>query len=96
MKIDVSRDVVTWFNKEYDIKGKRDLRLFVRYGGVGGNIPAFSLGVNIEAPENTHASTTVDNLTFFIVESDAWYFEEKDLSITLNEQLHEPKFEYIA
>lgn len=96
MKIEITEAAVQWFKSEYDIDGDTSLRLFVRYGGFGGNIPAFSLGVNIEEPNSIHTQKKVDNLTFFVEESDAWYFEEKDLSITINENLHEPQFNYFA
>lgn len=94
MDIIISDAAVNWFKTEYDINEKTEIRFFVRYGGFGGNIPAFSLGVNLEAPHKTHAETTVDNITFYVEESDEWYFEDKDLMISLNEELVEPKFEY--
>lgn len=94
MDIIMSDEVVDWFKQEYDITGKQTLRFFVRYGGLGGNIPAFSLGVNIESPNDLHTATTVDDITFYVEEADAWYFEDKDLVVSLNEKLSEPIFEY--
>lgn len=94
MDIIISDEAVNWFNTEYDINEKTMIRFFVRYGGFGGNIPAFSLGVNLETPNEMHAATTVDNITFYVEESDEWYFEGKDLIISMNETLAEPKYEY--
>lgn len=94
MDIIISDAAVNWFKNEYEINEKTMIRFFVRYGGFGGNIPAFSLGVNLESPSKIHAATAVDDVTFYVEESDEWYFEGKDLIISLNEELLEPKFEY--
>lgn len=94
MDIIISEAAVNWFKEEYDLTDSETLRFFVRYGGFGGNIPAFSLGVNRESPNDIHAATTVDEITFYVEESDAWYFEDKDLIVSLNESLNEPAFEY--
>lgn len=94
LDINISEEAAEWFKKEYEINSSTTLRFFVRYGGMGGNIPGFSLGVNIEPPELIHTSTTVKEMMFYIEESDAWYFDEKDLMITLNTELGEPQFTY--
>lgn len=94
MDINISSEAVEWFKSEYEIENNADLRLFVRYGGFGGNIPAFSLGVNIEEPNNIHASVEIDDVRFYVEDSDKWYFEDKNLFISINEKLNEPKFEY--
>lgn len=94
MDIIISDAAVNWFKTEYDINDETKMRFFVRYGGFGGNIPAFSLGINLEDPNTMHAATTIDDITFYVEETDAWYFEGKDLVISINETLEEPKFEY--
>lgn len=94
MEIFITNEAVEWFKKEYDIQNKATVRFFVRYGGFGGNIPAFSLGVNLELPNTVYTSTTINEVTFYVEESDAWYFEDKNLYVSFNEKLSEPKFEY--
>ncbi len=84
-----------WYRTELDIDELKALRFFVRYGGVGGKIPGFSLGIRSEQPEAIHASTKSNGITFFIEEADAWYFEGCDLEIKFNRQLNEPEFHYI-
>lgn len=93
MKINITNDAVEWFKEEYELE-KGSFRFFVRYGGIGGQIPGFSLGVHLEAPNDVHASYTQDETTFFVTQSDAWYFEDRDLKITLDDQLQEPAFTY--
>lgn len=94
MNIVISEDAVNWYAQELDINPKSSLRFFVRYGGIGGLIPGFSLGINIEEPKIIHTSVTKNDIQFFIEEEDAWYFENKDLVITFNENIGEPQFTY--
>src|SRR5690625_2602780 len=94
MNIHLSEEAIAWFKTEYEIDGQVSLRFFVRYGGVGGNIPGFSLGVSFDAPKDPHTSTEQENIHFFIEEADAWYFEGKDLHVTVDQQNDEPLFSY--
>lgn len=93
MKIEITKDAVHWFKEEYELDNA-SFRFFVRYGGIGGHIPGFSLGVHLESPNDVYASVKKDDITFFVTQSDAWYFEQQDLKITLDKQLHEPAFTY--
>ncbi|MEI3604792.1 hypothetical protein SPD48_03730 [Pseudogracilibacillus sp. SE30717A] len=94
MDIIISNEAAEWYKAEYELKNNASLRFFVRYGGIGGNVPGFSLGVNLESPMNIHTSITVNDILFYIEESDAWYFDDKDLLIKLDERLNEPQFSY--
>lgn len=93
MKIDVTKQAAAWYKQELDIDSSY-IRLFVRYGGVGGRIPGFSLGISFDNPVTPIASKTIEQLHFFIEETDAWYFEEHDIKITLDEEINEPRFTY--
>lgn len=96
MKLQISKEVAKWYKKELDLTDASQLRFYVRYGGIGGNIPGFSLGIIKDEPANVHASVEVENITFFIENKDAWYFEENDLKIQLNRKIMEPEFKYIS
>lgn len=93
MKIHVTMQSAEWYREELDVDNSY-IRLFVRYGGVGGRIPGFSLGINFEEPVSPIASLTMDGLHFFIEETDAWYFDNFDVNISLDEELDEPRFTY--
>lgn len=95
MKLDISNEAASWYKKELDLKEDASLRFFARYGGVGGKIPGFSLGVTMDTPENKHTSKKIDGITFFIEEADVWYFEDSNLQITLDKTLSEPEFQYV-
>ncbi|HLR01515.1 MAG TPA: HesB/YadR/YfhF family protein [Virgibacillus sp.] len=94
MKITVSKVAANWYKQELSIQPKDNIQFFVRYGGVGGIVPGFSLGMQINTPEDPHATTTVEGVTFFIEQKDAWYFADKDLKIQMNHKVNEPEFSY--
>lgn len=94
MKINVSDQATNWYEEELNIESGGAIRFFVRYGGVGGRIPGFSLGINVEEPANMHTSVKKNGIVYFIDEADAWYFDNHDLTVTLDEQLDEPQFIY--
>lgn len=94
MKLSISKVAAKWYKDELSIENKENIRFFVRYGGIGGIIPGFSLGLQFDIPQDTYVSTTVEDITFFIEQKDAWYFTDNDLNIQMNHKLHEPEFIY--
>lgn len=95
MKLDISKEAAVWYKEELELEDKEELRFFVRYGGVGGKIPGFSLGVKKDQPQKIHTSQTVEDITFYIEDSDVWYFENSDLDIKFDHQHNEPVLKYI-
>ncbi|BBP89737.1 hypothetical protein BsIDN1_33550 [Bacillus safensis] len=55
---------------------------------------SFSLGVAKDEPQNAGATAEIEGITFFIEESDIWYFDNHDLHIDYNESVKEPEFHY--
>ncbi|MCT1905109.1 HesB/YadR/YfhF family protein [Oceanobacillus sojae] len=94
MDIKVSEQAAQWYKEELSLENEKNVRFFPRYGGVGGRIAGFSLGIKAEAPKDEIASTTVEGIHFFIEESDDWYFEGANLSVSYDESKKEPKIEY--
>jgi len=90
----MSDEAAHWYKNELDLNEESYLRFHVHYGGVGGNVPGFSLGIAIEEPSHMHTSVKIGQTVFYIEESDVWYFENKNLIITLDEQLNEPQITY--
>jgi len=93
LKLSITHEAANWYKAEFDIDNQSYLRFFVRYG-FGGQIPGFSLGVSRDVPVDMYASSSVTGITFFIEAKDAWYFDDKDLKIQLNDQNNEPEFIY--
>lgn len=53
MDIKVSEQVAKWYKEELALENEKNVRFFPRYGGVGGRIAGFSLGIKAEAPKKT-------------------------------------------
>lgn len=90
MEIIVKEDVVKWYKDELDID-QGYIRFFPRYG-FGGHIPGFSIGINHDSPNELHESTELEGIIFYVEEKDAWYFEDVDLTVNINEKLNEPTY----
>lgn len=94
MKLTVTEEAANWYENELDIEGKSPLRFYVRYGGVGGLQPGFSLAIKLEEPAEPIAETTVGNIRFFVEADDEWYFDDHSLTVELDEKWNEPHFNY--
>lgn len=94
MKIEISEEAAEWYKKELQLSDGNFLRFFPRYGGVGGNIPGFSIGINTNKPIDLQTKTVFQGITFYIEKEDEWYFEDKNLIIEYDATLKEPRFSY--
>ncbi|MDY7046800.1 hypothetical protein RVS70_21945, partial [Virgibacillus sp. M23] len=47
-----------------------------------------------DAPQEAGVTAEADGITFFIEESDLWYFDNHDLLVSYSEDADEPVFEY--
>ncbi|WP_216829577.1 iron-sulfur cluster biosynthesis family protein [Alkalihalobacterium elongatum] len=96
MNISITSAAARFYKQEVLLGEDQPLRLFVRVGGVGSG--GFSVGISKEKPTHNSYHTTVEGITFFITEDDAWYFE--GMTIDYNEDLNmmifsNPQFEDI-
>lgn len=92
MKIRMSDQVFQWYKEELSLTKGDFIRFYIRYGGLNSFIKGFSLGMDKDTPEQTHTKIEKDGITFFIEDSDTWYFDDKDLLIEFNNQSGEPEF----
>ncbi|MGN1400617.1 MAG: HesB/YadR/YfhF family protein [Bacillus sp. (in: firmicutes)] len=94
MKITLTDAAAQWYEEELDLSEGDYVRFYVRYGGNSQIQPGFSLGIQIESPLEVGASAEINGITYFIESEDSWYFDGKDLSVSFNGSLNEPRFEY--
>lgn len=94
MNLTVTEEIARWYKEELNIQTPAYIRFFPRYGGFGGHIPGFSLGINNDIPEDVLAKAQVDDITFYIEKKDAWYFDGVNLHVAHDEKLKEPKYSY--
>jgi len=93
MKITISEDALKWFQDEMNVKEGDTIRFFARYGGNSTIHKGYSLGVTKEQPVEIGESITIDNVVYFINETDLWYFKDHNLSVIVNEN-NELHFDY--
>jgi len=93
MKITISEDALKWFQDEMNVKEGDTIRFFARYGGNSTIHKGYSLGVTKEQPVDIGESITIDNVVYYINETDLWYFKDYNLSVIVNEN-NELHFDY--
>lgn len=89
MNLTITNDAAAWYIEQLGLKAGDSLRFFGKVYGVNG----FSLAINKAEPSKAAVSTTKLDVLFYIEETDTWFFEDRDLNITMDETLKEPKFE---
>ncbi|MGP4059939.1 HesB/YadR/YfhF family protein [Halobacillus sp. H74] len=94
MNLSVTEEAAQWYEEELDIDENKDLRFYVRYGGVGGLQPGFSLAIKLEDPAEPIAETEVGNIRYFIEADDEWYFDGHSLKVHFDQKWKEPAFDY--
>ncbi|RWZ60383.1 hypothetical protein EQV77_03560 [Halobacillus fulvus] len=94
MELTVTEKAAQWYEEELEINESANLRFYVRYGGVGGLQPGFSLAIKLDEPAEPLVEAKVGNIRYFIEAEDEWYFDGHSLSVELNEKWQEPDFQY--
>lgn len=93
MNIMITKKAFDWYKQELGLKPGDAIRFFARYGGFSTVQKGFSLGMEKDEPAGGPAAqTTVDGVTFFVEDSDQWYFDGRDLTVDLDEKSGEPVF----
>ncbi|ANU28480.1 HesB/YadR/YfhF family protein [Planococcus versutus] len=95
MQIIISNDALDWFKKEMEVMHGEAVRFFVRYGGSSKLQPGFSLGVTKDQPREIGVQLERDHVVYFIEKNDIWYFDEHNLEVSVNDDLHELEYSYI-
>ncbi|MGK7377688.1 HesB/YadR/YfhF family protein [Planococcus sp. 1R117A] len=94
MKIKISQDAFKWFQEEMEVTAGEAVRFYVRYGGSSQLQPGFSLGVTKDEPAEAAAAVEQDEVTYYVEQSDAWFFDGHDLHVTVNDDLQELDYSY--
>lgn len=86
MKITITDEAIKWFEEEMEAKKGDHIRFFARYGGNSTIHSGYSLGVTKENPIDIGESITINDVVYFINETDLWYFKDYNLSVILNDK----------
>ncbi|TMW71476.1 HesB/YadR/YfhF family protein [Alteribacter natronophilus] len=92
MKLDVSDKAVEWFKDEFELEKGEAVQLYVRYGGCGNFQSGFSIAVAKKDPEDPAVEEEKSGFTFYVEKKDEWYFDDKDLTVSFNEDKGEIEY----
>lgn len=81
MEIKVTKPAFQFLRDEMELQDGDSIKIFVRYGGSGGHIPGFSLGIDKDTFDGDGISTNVEGITFFMNTKDLWYLDNHDLTV---------------
>lgn len=94
MKITVTPEVLDWFKKEIVLDNNQGIRFFGKVYGSTQVHDGFSVGMSVDRPENPLYQTTIENLLFFVEESDEWFFKGYDMDVVYDAKLKEPSYRF--
>ena len=95
MEIKVSDNAIKWFKNEVELKDGDTVKFQAKYGGYSPIHEGFSLAFALnETPSETISMKEKNGLTFFIDETDAWYFKGYNLIVNYDEDKDEVDYQY--
>ncbi len=93
MKINISKDALSWYEENINFETNKYLRFIPslkRKTKTG-----FSLHVMPLEPTKIGSSFEYHDITYYIESSDIWFFPGGTLNITLDKNTHEPNYEFV-
>ncbi|GAA0306377.1 uncharacterized protein YneR [Gracilibacillus halotolerans] len=95
MKIEVSEKALQWFKDEVGLEQGDSVRFFTQIYGSSPIQEGYALAFTIEN-DLSDASVQVesDGITFFVNETDLWFFKDYNLYVEYDEKLDEVEYQY--
>ncbi len=90
----ITQPAAKWYIDELDLQQGDCVRFFVRYGGFGGIHKGFSLGIAISKPQDPSLQTEASGVTFFVENSDQWYFDGYNFHIKYSRKYDEVNYQF--
>ena len=94
MNIQLTDRAAKWFQDEMLLHEGDLVRFHVRYGGLSPIQAGFSLGVHKVEPIEIASKHVHNGVTYYIEESDVWYFDGHNLEVDYDNQKDEPIYHY--
>ncbi|WP_315970018.1 HesB/YadR/YfhF family protein [Bacillus massilinigeriensis] len=96
MKIEISDRALQWFKEEVGLEKGNKVRFYTQIYGTSPIQEGYALAFTIDNDSrNAAVSTVLDDITFFIEESDLWFFNGHDLYVEYNDANDEVEYKYI-
>jgi uncharacterized protein YneR len=81
----MSEETAEYIIKDLQAVAGNKIRFFVRLGGCSTAQEGFSLGINKDTPKHPAVVLDRQNHEFFIEEEDEWFFDQKDLTVSVED-----------
>ncbi|MFC6180903.1 HesB/YadR/YfhF family protein [Lactiplantibacillus daowaiensis] len=95
MKITITAAASQWFHEEMGVTTGNGVRFFGKTYGKTAVHSGFSIGVmRDDEPHRPIASTTVDDVTYYVNDRDEWFFKGYDLTVDYDAVNDGPKYDY--
>lgn len=91
MKLIVEQAAAKWYKEQMELQDGQYVRIYIKLGGCGSVHPGLSLGIMQDEPLEIGVDTTVEDVHFFVEQSNLWYLEGNDLTISFDAEQEEIK-----
>ncbi|WP_315305974.1 iron-sulfur cluster biosynthesis protein [Enterococcus devriesei] len=95
MKLTITSKAQTWFKQELELVEGQGIKFYGKVYGKTQVHDGFSVGMAVDTPESPLIEENVNGMLFFVEEADEWFFKGYDLVVDYDEELDEPKYEFM-
>ncbi|EOH96892.1 hypothetical protein UAY_02624 [Enterococcus moraviensis ATCC BAA-383] len=95
MKLTITPRAQQWFKDEVGVTSDSGIRFYGKIYGKTDVHEGFSIAMSVEAPDQPLVKEVIDGVTYFIEETDDWFFKGYDLSVDYDDEKDEPKYKFI-
>ena len=94
MKLTITPRAQQWFKEEVGVTSASGIRFYGKIYGKTDVHEGFSIAMSVEAPDQPLVKEEIDGITYFIEETDDWFFKGYDLLVDYDEEKDEPKYKF--
>lgn len=94
MELTVTEKAQAWFENELELSKGDSLRIFGKYGGATNVHVGMSTGIEITGPNKPMIEKELNGITYFIEQTDEWFFGNYHLNVDIDDKLKEPTYTY--
>lgn len=92
MKLTITPHAQQWFKEEVGVTSDSGIRFYGKIYGKTDVHEGFSIAMSVEVPDQPIVKEVIDGITYFIEETDDWFFKGYDLLVDYDEEKDEPKY----
>ncbi|RCW74942.1 HesB/YadR/YfhF family protein [Saliterribacillus persicus] len=95
MNLSVTKEAAKWYKDDLELNDGDYLQFFVKlYGGIPTMHPNYFLGVEKGIDGEIYVKDVVEGITFYFNEQDEWLIEEYDMTVDVESDGQEIKFDF--